>query len=108
MIRTLTAFYLRHEKAVLILAVGAFFVIGYLAIALHTDGLEAPPPATALDGAIPYVPGVWPLYQAVYLLVFIPTRLFSRPGEMRRGAAANVACMVAAYAVFLLYPVRDP
>lgn len=62
--------------------------------------------ATPLDGAIPYVPSVWPLYQSVYLLVLLPTRLFARPSEMRAGAAANLACMAAAYACFLFFPVR--
>ena len=108
MIRTVTSFYLRHEKTVLILAVGIFFVVGYLGIALYTAQLEAHSLPTRLDSAIPYLPGAWPLYQAVYLLVFIPTRLFSRRTEMRRGAAANAACMAIAYVLFLVYPVRDP
>ncbi len=103
----LLGFYLRHEKAALILGVTGFFLIGYLAIALQTAGGEAHSLATPLDAVLPYVPEAWPLYHAVYLLLFIPTRLYSRPAEMRRGAAANVACMTVAYAVFLLYPVSD-
>ncbi|MDP3938022.1 MAG: phosphatase PAP2 family protein [Deltaproteobacteria bacterium] len=103
----LLKFYLRHEKAALILGVTGFFLLGYLAIALHTAGGNAHSLATPLDAALPYVPEAWPLYHAVYLLLFIPTRLYSRPPEMRRGAAANIACMTAAYAVFLLYPVGD-
>ncbi len=108
MIRTATGFYLRHEKALLILAVGIFFVVGYLGIALYTSQLDSHSLPTRLDSAIPYLPGAWPLYQAVYLLIFIPTRLFSRSTEMRRGAAANASCMAIAYALFLIYPVRDP
>lgn len=104
---TLSRFYLRHEKAFLILAVTAFFLLGYLGIALHTAGGEAHSLASPLDAALPHVPAVWPLYQSVYLLVLIPPRLYSRPAEMRRGAAANIACMAAAYAFFLLYPVHD-
>lgn len=105
--KTLSRLYLRHEKAVLVLAVSAFFLLGYLGVARHTAGGDARSLATPLDAVIPYVPGAWPLYQSVYLLVFLPVRLYSRPEEMRRGAAANAACMAAAYALFLLYPVRD-
>lgn len=108
MIRTVTSFYLRQEKTILTLAVGIFFVVGYLWIALYTAQFDSHSLPTRLDGAIPYLPGAWPLYQAVYLLIFIPTRLFSRRTEMRRGAAANASCMAIAYALFLIYPVRDP
>jgi len=98
--------YLRFEKPLLIAALGLFFLAGYLAIALHTAGLPARGFDTAIDRAIPYAPGAWPIYQSVYLLVLFPTRLFSRPAEMRAGAAANLACMALAYACFLLFPVR--
>jgi membrane-associated phospholipid phosphatase len=102
----LRAFYLRHEKTILIAGVAAFFLGGYLGIAVHTSGGEAHTLATPLDSAIPYVAAAWPIYQSIYLLVLIPTRLFSRPGEMRAGAFANLACMAVSYAIFLLYPVR--
>jgi len=105
--KTVSRLYLRHEKPFLILAVTGFFILGYLAIALHTAGGDAHSLATPLDAALPYLPGAWPLYQSVYLLVLIPTRLYSRPEEMRRGAAANLACMATAYAFFLIFPVRD-
>jgi len=42
----------------------------------------------------------------VYFLVLLPTGLFARRSEMRAGAAANLACMTAAYACFLAFPVR--
>jgi membrane-associated phospholipid phosphatase len=103
----LSAFYVRHEKTFLIAAVALFFLGGYLGIAVHTAGSEAHSLETPLDRAIPYAPAAWPIYQTVYLLVLIPTRLFSHPGEMRAGAAANIACMSVSYAIFLLYPVRE-
>ncbi len=99
-------FYLRHEKAILIAAVATFFVAGYLGISLVTSRLHAHSLAFPIDRTIPYVPALWPLYQCVYLLVLLPTRLFSRPREMRAGAAANMTCMAAAYVLFLLFPVR--
>ncbi len=102
----LLRFYLRFEKPLLIAALSLFFLIGYLGIALATSRMPARALDTPLDRAIPYVPAVWPIYQSVYLLVLLPTRLFARPSEMRAGAAANLACMTAAYACFLLFPVR--
>jgi membrane-associated phospholipid phosphatase len=99
-------FYLRFEKPLLITAVALFFLAGYLGIAIQTSHLNARVLETAIDRAIPFVPAAWPIYQSVYLLVLLPTRLFSRPVEMRSGAAANVACMATAYACFLLIPVR--
>jgi membrane-associated phospholipid phosphatase len=98
--------YLRFEKSILIAGVAAFFVGGYLGISYYTSRFPAHSLATPLDRAIPYVPAAWPLYQAVYLLVLLPTRLFSRASEMRAGFAANIACMASAYGIFLLFPVR--
>lgn len=101
-------FYLRYEKAILTGAVAVFFIGGYLGIALHTSGQDGATLSTSFDRALPYVPAAWPLYQSVYLLVLVPTRLFSRPAEMRAGAVANLTCMAISYAFFLLYPVHHP
>lgn len=95
----------RRERLLLVGAV--VLVLGlYVPINHLTATLPAAAPETWVDRAVPFDPAWVPVYELLYLFLFLPVVLPSSREAFRRIAAAYAGTALVSYAVFLLYPVH--
>jgi hypothetical protein len=88
-------------------ALGVFFCVGYFTLQRHPFRPPATLPLTAIDRAVPFVPGWAWVYQSVYLLM--PTGwLATRRAELWRYAAGFVGIALVGFACFTVYPTAAP
>lgn len=89
-------------------AVAALFLVVWFGAAAVVPAGAHRSLATGLDGAVPYLPELAPVYLAGYLLPALPLALVRDPVVLLPGLTGLAVMIAAAGLVFLAFPVAVP